>query len=108
MNEKINERVLITGASSGIGLELAREFARNGHPLVIVAPIHEEIDAVANQIQEEFGTEITSLAADLSREDSPQFIFDALQERGLDVHILVNNAGRGQKGEFAIVPLEGD
>jgi len=106
--KNMTERVLITGASSGIGLALAREFARNGHPLVIVAPIHEELDAVANDIQGEFGTEVTSLAADLSHEDAPQEIFDELQNRGLDIHILVNNAGRGQKGEFATVPLEAD
>jgi len=104
----INDRVLITGASSGIGLALAREFERNGHQLVIVAPIHEELDFTADKIQNEFGVEVTSLAADLTEEDAPGRIFEELQDRQLAIHTLVNNAGVGQKGEFAHVSLERD
>ncbi|HET7844253.1 MAG TPA: SDR family NAD(P)-dependent oxidoreductase, partial [Xanthomonadales bacterium] len=50
-----SETVLITGASSGIGMHLAHEFARNGHPLVLVAPVREEIERVARETASQFG-----------------------------------------------------
>jgi hypothetical protein len=108
IHQTMTDRVLITGASSGIGLALAREFARNGHPLVIVAPNQSELRAVADDIEADFDVEVIPLAADLIREEAPQEIFDDLQEDGIEIHTLVNNAGLGQKGEFGRVPLERD
>jgi len=102
----MNETTLITGASSGIGLALAREFARNGHPLIIVAPVQAELNRVANEIEKEFNVHVTPLAADLTREEAPDELLFELQENGREVHILVNNAGIGKKGLFVDVPLE--
>ena len=104
----MNERVLITGASSGIGLALAREFARNGHPVVIVAPLQSELRAVADDIEAEFGLEAVPVAADLTHEHAAEDLFDELEEAQLPIHTLVNNAGLGQKGEFAHAPLKRD
>lgn len=103
-----NETTLITGASSGIGLELAREFARNKHPLIIVAPDAAELRSVANRIQSDFGVLVTSIPADLTDPEAPDVLFDTIEDAGLSVQILVNNAGIGQRGKFWEIPLEKD
>jgi short-subunit dehydrogenase len=104
----MKERVLITGASSGIGLALAKEFAGNGHSLVIVSPVQNELEDVAWQIQKVYDVDILPMAADLRDQAAPQYLFDQLHGGGVDIHILVNNAGLGQKGDFAFAPLERD
>lgn len=102
------ETTLITGASSGIGLALAREFARNGHPLVIVAPVQPELDEIAVKLRDEFGVTVHPVAADLSRDDAVDKIFDDLIDARIAVDILVNNAGIGQRGNFWETPLDRD
>ncbi|HLP00725.1 MAG TPA: SDR family NAD(P)-dependent oxidoreductase, partial [Opitutaceae bacterium] len=62
----VTDAVLITGASSGIGLELAREFARHGHNLIIVAPVAAELTAVASAFGAEFAVRVKTIAADLT------------------------------------------
>ena len=94
------ETVLITGASSGIGLHLAREFARHGHPLVLVAPVLAEIEQVATELQREFKVGVQPLARDLTAEGVPEEIHAALARSGTRIDILVNNAGLGQRGQF--------
>lgn len=107
-HDMANETALITGASSGIGLELAREFARNTHPLILVAPDAEELSAVAARIQAESGVRVTTIDADLTDPNAPQEIFDRVKQAGLTVEVLVNNAGVGQRGKFWEIPLEKD
>lgn len=102
------DTALITGASSGIGLALAREFARHGHPLVIVAPVKAELDEVAARIREEFNVTVLPVAQDLAENDAAERVFEALIDRGVGVDILVNNAGLGQRGRFWETPLERD
>jgi len=103
-----NETALITGSSSGIGMHLAREFARHGHRVVLVAPVEEELEQVAADIQREFGVDAEIIAADLTDENAADEIWDELSVMGLDVDILCNNAGRGQRGNFWEIPLEDD
>src|SRR5437868_4799081 len=103
---KMNRRVLITGASSGIGLALAREFAKNGHSLVIVSPVEAEIEDVAARIRQTSGVEVTALAADLTQETAPEEIFRKIHDEELEVHTLVNNAGLGHRGLFSEIPLD--
>jgi len=101
-------RVLITGASSGIGYHLAREFARNGHPVAIVAPILHELEDVANEIRNEFKVKVNPIAVDLTEADAADELFSALEEVDEPVEILVNNAGLGQRGKFWENPEERD
>ena len=89
---------LVTGASAGIGVALARELARNGAKLILTARRKERLEALAEELRAQ-GTEVRIVLADLTHPDAPQAIFDATA--GLDVEILVNNAGLGLFGEFA-------
>ena len=102
------ETVLITGASSGIGLHLAREFAKHGHPLVLVAPVEDELERIATQMRAEFNANVEVIAADLSVESSVEEIWDELAVMGTTVGILCNNAGLGRRGKFWEIPLEDD
>jgi short-subunit dehydrogenase len=102
------ERALITGASSGIGLHLAREFAQHGHPLVLIAPVEAELQQIARDFREEHNVEVRVIAKDLEQPDSPQQIADTLARDGMAVDILVNDAGLGQAGKFWEIPIERD
>ncbi|MGH9499375.1 MAG: SDR family NAD(P)-dependent oxidoreductase [Terriglobales bacterium] len=97
---------LITGASSGIGLELAKVFANNHHNLVLIARGAEKLAQVANELQRQFGISAKAIALDLSAAPSPRFLFDQLQREGIAVDFLVNNAGYAVFGEFSKNPTE--
>ena len=88
---------LITGASGGIGLELARLFADDGHDLVLVARGGERLATVARDLEERFRVEVRPIPRDLSNPIAPLSLFDECGE----VDILVNNAGFGHHGSFA-------
>ena len=102
------ETALITGASSGIGLHLAREFARHKHPLVLVAPVETELSALARELTNEFSVPVQTIAKDLEQASSAQEIFDELSAASVRIDILVNDAGHGQKGKFWEIPIERD
>ncbi len=108
MNLNHKETVLITGASSGIGYELAREFAQHGHDLVIVAAIEPELLDVASRLTAEYGVTVKPIAEDLRREAAADDIFAQVAASGLSVQILVNNAGLGRRGRFWEISLEDD
>ena len=100
--------VLITGASRGIGAALADEFARHGHDLILVARSREELDALAACLAKRDGIRTTVMVADLTLEYASQELFDAVQGEGLEVDVLVNNAGFGNWGDFAETDLQTD
>jgi short-subunit dehydrogenase/ferritin-like metal-binding protein YciE len=102
------ETALITGASSGIGLELARVFAQAGHRLVLTAPVQAELDKIAAEFRREHGVTVHAIAADLETEDAADRLFAAVKERDLEITTLVNNAGRGMRGRFTDIPVERD
>jgi len=95
--------VLITGASGGIGYELARLFARDRHHLVLVARSADKLAQVAQELQPT-GVSVKTIALDLGQPVAPRFLFDQLQ--GMAVDILINNAGFGCYGDFAQMPRE--
>jgi len=95
--------VLITGASGGIGYELAKLFARDHHNLILVARSAEKLAQVANEL-ESGGVRVKAVPLDLTDSPAPKFLFDQLQREGVTVDILVNNAGFGAYGEFAAMP----
>src|SRR3954469_12881470 len=103
-----SETALITGSSSGIGFHLAHEFARHGHPLVLVAPVEAELEDVARKLTVEHGVNVTVIAKDLEKESAAQEIFDDLRRNATDVHILVNNAGHGYRGKSWEIPIKHD
>ena len=98
MDEARKGYALVTGASSGIGADIAREYARRGKPLVLTARRVERLEALA----EELGklVPVTVLPADLADRDAPAQLFAATNARGLFVDTLVNNAGYGVPGRF--------
>jgi hypothetical protein len=103
-----DQTTLITGASSGIGLYLAYEFAEHGHPLVLVAPVLSELETIGKDIGTKYGVAVHAIARDLEKENAAQEIFDELQRRGTRIDILVNNAGHGYRGKSWEIPIEHD
>jgi short-subunit dehydrogenase len=96
---------LVTGASAGIGAELARELAGRGAKLILTARRKERLEALAAELTAR-GTETRIVAADLTDREAPQQIYDATEGAGIAVDILINNAGLGQFGAFYSTPME--
>ena len=97
---------LITGASSGIGLELASLAAQDGHDLVLVARQRERLETVGRGLAEEYGVRVSVLAKDLGLPSAPAELGRSLAERGIAIDVLVNNAGFGVYGFFAQTSLD--
>lgn len=91
---------LVTGASSGIGAELARIHAERGGDLVVVARRREKLNELKAELERAHGVTVHVLANDLAEPDAPQEIYEELQSGGVAVDILVNNAGFGHRGPF--------
>jgi short-subunit dehydrogenase len=90
---------LVTGASAGIGVELARELAGHGARLILTARRKDRLEALAAELAAK-GTEVRIVVADLNDAAAPQQIYEATEGAGLEVDILINNAGLGQYGAF--------
>jgi uncharacterized protein len=97
---------LITGASFGIGLELARIFAREGHNLVLVARSSDKLRQLAAELERAHGARSLILATDLTDPGAAAYVLDQTTRANLAVDTLVNNAGFGQYGFFAENDLE--
>jgi uncharacterized protein len=102
---RTNPIALITGASSGIGLELAKLFARESHDLALVARSYDKLKSLAEELQETCGVQVKFYVKDLSVSSAPEELFEILQSEGGNIDVLVNNAGFGWRGEFAKMEL---
>lgn len=91
---------LITGASSGIGAALARHHATRKGDLILVARSEEKLAALKTELEGEYGVKVTVIVVDLAQADAAERIFSATEEAGLQVDILINNAGFGGHGKF--------
>jgi uncharacterized protein len=99
------ETVLVTGASSGIGRELARCFAGEGCKLILVARKRDLLNSLAEDLHRAYKTHAEVLPADLAEPAAPARLYAHLETAGTKVDVLVNNAGIGSKGRFAELPL---
>src|SRR3954463_14808239 len=97
--ENNQKYALITGATSGIGLELARLFAKDQFNLIIVARNQQGLDQTAQELSET-GVDVIPIACDLSKMDEVESLCTDIEQRGLPVHVLVNDAGQGLYGLF--------
>jgi len=97
--------VLITGASRGIGLELAKLFARDGFDLVLVARNESDLANVADELRRNDGVSVTVIPKDLSLPTAAEELYQELQREDIEVDILVNNAGFGLYGPFSSTDL---
>ncbi|MES2704577.1 MAG: SDR family oxidoreductase [Bacteroidota bacterium] len=99
---------LITGATSGIGFELARLFAKDGYNLVIVARSEDELQEVSADLSARYKVAVVPVAKDLFEPDAAQEVYDEVKAKGITVNILVNDAGQGEYGFFAETDIRRD
>jgi len=97
---------LITGASAGLGAEYARQFAARKHDLVLVARREQTLADLAAELRSSHGVEVTVIAADLSRPESASELHSRTTELGIDIDLLVNNAGFGTHGDLVDADLQ--
>jgi short-subunit dehydrogenase len=96
---------LITGASTGIGYEFAKLFARDGYQLVLAARSAQRLAEVGEELQRQFRVSVKIFSKDLASPQAPEELFAELQREGIAVDVLVNNAGFGTHGPFAEADL---
>jgi len=92
--------VLVTGASAGIGETFARELAKEGENLILVARREERLSALASDLMQTFGISVETLAADLSSPDGVNQVIKAVASNQWQLRGLINNAGFGDRGQF--------
>jgi uncharacterized protein len=97
----MNNTALITGATSGIGLELAKVHARLGGDLVLVARNKEKLLEIKTEFESKYGIEVLIIEKDLSRKDAGQEVYNETMSHQITIEILINNAGFGDYGMFA-------
>lgn len=95
---------LITGATMGIGYELAKLFAQDGYNLVIVARTEADLQQRAQEFSQQYNVDVIPIAKDLFQPEAPFELYDEIRSKGILVDVLVNDAGQGQYGLF----VEGD
>jgi short-subunit dehydrogenase len=106
MNNLKGKWALVTGASSGIGMDLARLLAQSGCNVVITARRVERLQLLKEELELAYNVQIEAIANDLSQIDGASKLFDAVEERQLPISVLVNNAGIGLNGQFTELALE--
>ncbi len=98
---------LVTGASSGIGAVFARQLAARGSSLILVARSEDKLHALADELRAQHNDILVDvIVSDLAQEHAPRALYDAIQQRGRQVDILINNAGFGAYGLFHEISFE--
>ncbi|HEX5552550.1 MAG TPA: SDR family NAD(P)-dependent oxidoreductase [Chitinophagaceae bacterium] len=97
---------LITGASHGIGLCYAREFARRGRPLLLVALPEEKLEKVTSEIRREYHVQVDTVGIDLTADHAPQEVWRYCKKRNYTIDTLVNNAGIGFASRFENISMD--
>ncbi|MBM4333382.1 MAG: SDR family oxidoreductase [Deltaproteobacteria bacterium] len=91
---------LVTGASSGMGYEYAKLFAKDGKNIVVLARSRDKLEGLKRDLEKEHGTKVMVLVKDLADPKAPQEVFSELEKVSINVDVLVNNAGFGVYGKF--------
>ena len=102
----MTKTALITGASYGIGYELAKLFAADGYSLVLIARSGDKLKAIAQELQSKFSVSVKTIQKDLSHPASSEEVFQELQKSSIQIDALVNNAGFGAYGLFSEIDWE--
>ena len=96
----MNDYVLITGASGGIGLHFAEKFAENGYNLILVARNKNKLDSLKQELESNYSVNVNIYALDLTSNNAVQELYDYVKRKSLIVGVLVNNAGFGDRNAF--------
>ena len=102
----MSKYALVTGASSGIGLEVSKNLASKGYNLVLTARRTDLLNDLANDIENQYGVNVDVISKDLSLYDSPKEIYEFCESKNYDINLLVNNAGYGIKTAFHNTSVE--
>lgn len=102
----MSKTVLITGAASGIGMEFANIFAEQKYNMVIVGRNEAKMEAMKVDYEKKYSISVTPVQADLSVDNEAQRVYDEVKAKGIDIDILINNAGVGDYGRFVDIPWE--
>jgi short-subunit dehydrogenase len=100
------ETALITGATDGIGLELARCCAKDGYNVILVARTQEDLDRTARELSSQYGIDADVIAADLMETNAAFDLYDKVRAKGKQVDVLINDAGQGVYGAFTGTDIE--
>lgn len=104
----MKKTALITGASSGIGRELARIHASRGGELVLVARRKNRLEQLKKELEQTYSVKVMVIVKDLTEKDAPKEIYDEINNAGIEINYLINNAGFGSRGKFHESNLERD
>ena len=99
---------LITGASSGIGKELARIHASKGGNVVLVARRGAELESLRSELEEKYKVDVSIFQQDLTKEGAAKNVYEFCKEKNIEIEYLMNNAGFGGHGNFVDRPLDKD
>ena len=102
----MNKTVLITGASAGIGYEFSKVFSKKGYNLVLVSRNEQKLKAVSEELENQHDIQARVIPKDLSKSSAPQELYDEIVAEGIDITVLVNNAGFGINGKFTGFSVE--
>jgi short-subunit dehydrogenase len=105
MEKKI---ALITGASSGIGKDLAYVYAENNYDLVLVARRKENLEKIKKEIEEKIKSKVEIFSMDLAGLNSAELLYEEIKQKNIDIQVLINNAGFGVYGDFIDADISGD
>lgn len=97
---------LVTGASSGLGVDFARHLAARGCNLILVARRENQLRAVQEEIRQRHSVDVQIIPMDLAADDAPQILYDQIRAEGKQVDVLINNAGYGLYGQFTEIEWE--